>query len=132
DGHRAERVSLTADDPVVIEADRSPLHLLEIETDELRSPEIEGRSLNLFDLPIRHQVRRRRVLFSKERELMIADGPGLMATQVPVPVVRHVDERGPITGRAHLDPQLVVVGQSVDGRGLDSTRVALLTVRRRI
>jgi hypothetical protein len=55
-----------------------------------------------------------------------------VAREVPVAVVGHVDQRRLVGGRRHLDLELVVIGQRVDGRRGHRAGIVLLAVGRHV
>ena len=105
---------------------------LQIPPDRFRRGEIERRPADLRDLARRHQRIARRVGLREQRQLVIGDGPGVLPAQVPVAVVRHVDQRDRVGGGAHRHPQLVLPGQRVEAAGGDGAGVALFAVARAV
>ena len=71
-------------------------------------------------------------LVGVERQLVIEDRARVVATEVPVAVVRHVDERGRVGRRLHLDFELVVGRQRVHRPRRHGARIPLFAVLRDI
>ena len=68
------------------------------------------------------------MLIGVKRQLVIEDGSRVVAVEIPVAMVRHVDECGRIGRGLHLDLELVVVGERVNSLRRNSARVALFSV----
>ncbi len=114
----AQHARGAADDEVVIE----------IGGDAPRRPVIERRPLDRCDGAGGDDGISGRVGVGEERQQMVEDGAG--PGEVPVAVIGQVDRRWVAGGGAHLDPQLVVVGERVHRPRLDGARIAGLALRR--
>jgi hypothetical protein len=123
----AELVGLAVDQKGVVEARRVAAGLLQQRADPPRRREVERRPRHRAGLGggRRHA---RRAVAGEERELVVRDRPGTRPAQVPVAVVRHRDQGGSIGRGAHLDPELVVVGELEAHRRRHRARVALVAV----
>ena len=106
-------VVVTAADHELLEAVADPV------SDRGRPGEVHRRTRHRIDCACRDQRRiHRGVVRRVQLQDVIVDRAGALAFQVPVGVVRQVDDRRLVRRRPVVHPDLVLVGQEVDDLGL--------------
>ena len=119
-------VVVTAADHELLEAVADPV------SDRGRPGEVHRRAGHRIDCAGRDQRRiHRGVVGRVELQDVIVDRSGSLAFEVPVGVVRQVDDRRLVRRRPVVHPDLVPVREQVDDLGLERARVALVAVRAR-